>query len=304
MARSERGAALVLALLVVALLMTLVLEFDRAVRLEHRAAGNYRDGTAAFYLARAGLAVGQSLLEEDSLADTLNPTPADDLEEPWAMAGGEVPLGRGQVRVSIVDEERFFPLNALTEHPDWVVAFRRLLRLLDADERLADAIADWIDEDENARVNGAENGDYQSLPTPYQPRNGPIESLDELRFIKGMTDELFGRLAPHVTAAPANGFKINLNTADPLVLRALHDDMTADRVERFIAERPIESPSDISAILGSAVAVVVMSQYAGLTSRYFTIEAEGMVNGIGKLLTIQIERSTTGQKLRWVRLPA
>ncbi|MBI3621913.1 MAG: hypothetical protein HY208_06995, partial [Nitrospirae bacterium] len=45
--RSERGAALLLALLVVALLMTLVLEFDRSVRLEHRAAGNYRDATAA-----------------------------------------------------------------------------------------------------------------------------------------------------------------------------------------------------------------------------------------------------------------
>jgi general secretion pathway protein K len=303
-ARSERGAALVLALLVVALLMTLVLEFDRSVRLEHRAAGNYRDATAAFYLAKAGLMLGSALLVQDALTavDT------DTLEEPWALLGGPAPLGGGSVQVTIIDEERFFPVNALVTgsvvNPDREEQFRRLLSALEIDDQLADAVIDWIDEDDDVTGSGAERDYYASLPVPYRTHNGPVDSLDELLFIKGMTVESYRRLAPHLTAAPAAGFTINLNTADPVVLGALHDDMTPDLVERLIAERPITSKTDITAIFGGGELTKAVKRYAGWQSRYFVIEAEGLVNGTSKTVTIQVERLDLGVKLLWVRSPA
>jgi general secretion pathway protein K len=301
--RSERGAALVLALLVVALLMTMVLEFDRSVRLEHRAAGNYRDETAAFYLAQAGLAMGQALLQDDYVTAV----DVDSLDEPWALEGAATPIGRGSVTVSIIDEERKFPINSLVSgnnvDPTRAAQFNRLLRALQIDERLTDAIVDWIDPDHDANMAGAENSYYESLPTPYRAHDAPIDSLDELRLVKGMTEEIYQRLAPHLTVAPVS--TINVNTADPLVIGALSDSMTPDLVNRLVAERPIENTGrSISDILGTAKWVSDFRTYVGVQSQFFTIEAEGAVNGIRSTVTIQFQRGGPVLTLLWVRSPA
>ena len=59
---------------------------------------------------------------------------------------------------------------------------------------VADAILDWIDEDDEPREYGAEIEYYSSLDPPYSPRNGPIESIEELLLVRGLTpDLLFGR---------------------------------------------------------------------------------------------------------------
>jgi general secretion pathway protein K len=300
---AERGAALVLALLIVALLMTLVLEFDRSVRLEHRAAGNYRDATAAFYLAKAGLAEGRALLLEDQLAGGTS----DSLEEAWALPG-ETPLGPGLMRVSVVDEERFFPVNSLVirnvVRVERVAQFERLLRSLQIDDRLADAVIDWIDENDDALSGGAESSYYNSLPTPHRAHNGPMDSLEELRLVKGVTDEIYGRLAPHLTALQPGDNKINLNTADPLVLGALDAELTPDLVSRLMAERPIESLTEVGAILGGGSLTTRLLGAIGVTSNVFTIEAEGTVNDISKVVAMRVQRGSLDQKPLWVRSPS
>jgi DNA uptake protein ComE-like DNA-binding protein len=58
-------------------------------------------------------------------------------------------------------------------------------------EEIANAIMDWIDSDEERRIGGAESADYQGLAIPYSARNGPIESIDELLQIQGITPALF-----------------------------------------------------------------------------------------------------------------
>jgi len=302
--RSERGAALVLALLIVALLMTLVLEFDRSVRLEHRAAGNYRDATAAFYLAKAGLEEGRALL----VADQLSGSTSDNLTEAWALPG-ETPLGAGMMRVSIVDEERYFPINSLvtsnTVNVTQVAQFQRLLRALQIDDRLADAVIDWIDQNDVALPDGAESDYYESLSPPYRAHNGPIDSLEELRMIKGVTDDVYNRLAPHLTALQSGGsFQINLNTADPVVLGALDQDLTPDLVNRLIENRPIKSSLDVGSILGNNELATNLqsSDGASVTSSNFTIQAEGIVNGVSKVVIMQTNRNA--QVPLWVRVPS
>ena len=54
----------------------------------------------------------------------------------------------------------------------------------------ADAILDWIDEDEEPREFGAETEYYATLPTPYQPANGPLHSVEELLLVRGVTPTL------------------------------------------------------------------------------------------------------------------
>ncbi len=54
----------------------------------------------------------------------------------------------------------------------------------------AEAILDWLDEDDEPRDYGAETEYYMTLPTPYAAKNGPLDSIEELLLVKGVTPEL------------------------------------------------------------------------------------------------------------------
>lgn len=104
---------------------------------------------------------------------------------------------------------------------------------VDEAEALVDAISDWIDEDDTTRDKGAENGYYQGLEQPYAARNGPLQYVEELLLIKGMSGEiLYGNeehpgIIDYLTIYGSEG-KININTAPLKVLQALHPDMNED----------------------------------------------------------------------------
>ncbi|MDP6466350.1 MAG: type II secretion system protein GspK [Pirellulaceae bacterium] len=66
-----------------------------------------------------------------------------------------------------------------------------LMSLPGMSEEIADAILDWMDEDDEAREYGAELDYYSSLePAPYAPRNGPLQTVEELLLVAGMTPQL------------------------------------------------------------------------------------------------------------------
>lgn len=66
-----------------------------------------------------------------------------------------------------------------------------LMSLPGMTESLADAILDFLDEDNEPRMYGAEFDDYyRDLPTPYKPPNGPIHSIEQLLLVRGVTPAL------------------------------------------------------------------------------------------------------------------
>lgn len=66
-----------------------------------------------------------------------------------------------------------------------------LLALPGMTEEVADAILDWLDEDDEPRPYGAEFTDYYSQLQPaYKPANGPINSIEQLLLVRGVTPEL------------------------------------------------------------------------------------------------------------------
>jgi len=62
--------------------------------------------------------------------------------------------------------------------------------MIEDPESIADAIMDWIDEDDEPREFGAEFDYYQTLQPPYAPKNGPLETVEELLLVRGMTPQL------------------------------------------------------------------------------------------------------------------
>src|SRR5690606_14118989 len=65
-----------------------------------------------------------------------------------------------------------------------------LMALPGMTESIADAILDWIDPDDEPREFAADIEYYSSLDPPYQPRNGPPETVEELLLVKDVTPEL------------------------------------------------------------------------------------------------------------------
>ena len=119
--------------------------------------------------------------------------------------------------------------------------------------RLADTLADYIDDDSLRRINGAEAPEYRAAGLP-EPRNAPLLSVAELRRVFGWRDhpELLGdpQFMDLVTVATVGG--LNPNTAPYAVLMTLPN-VTPELATAIIATReslPIPSPSLFARVIG------------------------------------------------------
>jgi len=98
------------------------------------------------------------------------------------------------LRNGLIDESGRLNLNQLLSFElDETQTREMLMYLPDMTEEVADAILDWIDDDDTLRLYGAESDYYTSLDPPYESRNGALKSIDELLRVAGVTvDLLYG----------------------------------------------------------------------------------------------------------------
>jgi type II secretory pathway component PulK len=99
--------------------------------------------------------------------------------------------GSYEQRFGVVDEGGKLNINSLIAlDSTGEQLYAALMKLPNMTEDVANAIVDWVDTDDTERASGAESSYYQSLPNPYKTKNGPLNSLDELLLVKGVTPEL------------------------------------------------------------------------------------------------------------------
>ncbi len=96
------------------------------------------------------------------------------------------------VRHGLEDESARLNLNTLLIVDDTQPGAGRtlLMALPGMTEETADAILDWMDPDSEARDLGAEDDHYSGLSPPYAAKNGPLETVEELLLVRGVTPEL------------------------------------------------------------------------------------------------------------------
>lgn len=98
----------------------------------------------------------------------------------------------GGTRHGLEDESTRLNLNTLL-HAEQLMpgAGRQLLMALPGmTEDTADAILDWIDADDEPRELGCEIEYYSGLSPPYAAKNGPLETVEELLLVRGVTPSL------------------------------------------------------------------------------------------------------------------
>jgi hypothetical protein len=93
------------------------------------------------------------------------------------------------VRYGLQDESCRLNLNTLlaAEKAKKGSARTILLALPGMTEQIADSILDWIDADSDVREYGAETETYASLSPPYAPKNAPLDTIEELLLVNGVT---------------------------------------------------------------------------------------------------------------------
>lgn len=127
-------------------------------------------------------------------------------------------------------------------------AFARRHRDFRADE-LIEQITDWIDSDTSSQRGGDESQYYQDTDDERMPPNRQFRTIDELRLIPMMTDEIFDLLAPRITVYGAKA--INPNTASADVLKSIDSSITDEIATAVLTRRqdlmnggPFPSPGD------------------------------------------------------------
>ena len=308
-------------------------------------------GTLAFALAfRSSIGLYQAQLlvdriQQDELAlaactracrllamDDPNVDSHDDIWAGWRAL--EMPPDSGNTRVSgqvwwrLVDESGRINVNLA---PSDVLS-----RIEGLDQAAVASMLDWIDEDDIANPDGAEKDYYANLSPGHACRNGPLESLEELAFIKGITaDMYFGTRQPEalddlndlaleqpnalreeestaglneLLTVYGNG-KINLNTALPDVLRALPFlsetavgeilSRQKPRARKFATAADIETNDAFS-----LTDKIVLLQVAKFNSNHFQLQVRSRSEGMSSICeyTAIIERDGPAVRvLNWQR---
>ena len=276
--RDERGFALLVVLLVMALVAVVGAEFAYSMRLEASAVRAYKNGIIGGHLAETALeqAIREIVAdapyvveEEDGLLTFYT---ADRRALP-RLRRAKAELNGGFYSYRITDEEARLNLN--TAPPARV---DRLLVALGVDKEdrdtIVDSIQDWRDPNGEHRVNGAESDDYYlKLPMPYRARNANLESITELLQIKGITAAIYNGTKEHPGLAGLvtvrSGGTVNMNTAGPAVLTALG----ISPAEITEIEQSRRNSGPFASVPGK-----FGGRNLGVATRTFRVEAEGIVD--------------------------
>ncbi|MEH2921075.1 type II secretion system minor pseudopilin GspK [Samsonia erythrinae] len=248
----ERGVALLVVLLILALMVTIAAAIaERTGNAFFRTESHLSRQQAKWYALGAETLSGQILLRDarDMPGRTF-------IGQAWSQAGRRFPVDGGEIIGQISDARTCFNLNAInqgvdnestqvaTPYPAQV--FRLLLKNLgeasDRAEKITAAVRDWIDADNYPSAYGAEDEVYTALPVPYRTANQRMSDISELRAVFGMDSDLYRRLLPYVCALPVDAMSININTMTeddaPLLSALFLNEMTMLQAKALVQQRP------------------------------------------------------------------
>ena len=202
-----RGVALIIVMLTVFAMAVIVGAFVYSMKVESTAAFRTDADSELQWVGRSGVEYGKWILAlqkqvtGEETYDGLNqfwaggPGSTNSLSNPLeGVSMKDVPLGEGKFSIEIEDMERYLNINKIVEGDrrllDYVLTFCGASSGEAAD--IGAALKDWVDRDSFQTPGGAESTDYyMTLIPPYIAKDGPIDFLDELLKVRGITPQLY-----------------------------------------------------------------------------------------------------------------
>jgi type II secretory pathway component PulK len=220
------GFVLIAVLMVVTVLSLAAYQYSALMDAETLAAERIRKTAECKALADSGVHfLAAHVADPEAYEGVLNGNPFDNPGSFQSVAVSEGQSARSQGRFSLVtldysepptagslplrygvtDETGKLNLNALYAlDTSGRVLHDALMKLENMTDEIAWSIVDWIDPDDEPNAGGAETQYYGTRTPPYQCKSAPLDSIEELLLVKGVTPSLLfgtdrnrnGRLDP------------------------------------------------------------------------------------------------------------
>lgn len=264
--KQQRGMALLVVLLLLAVMVTMASSMTQRFRMEWQRTYNQQ-----LQLQNYWYLLGSEMLVAKVLGQDLKDNPEKtSLAQYWANEGQLFPVETAILQGVVRDSQACFNLNALSststgadEETTSASAlyranvFRQLLISLNVDDyraqQITAALQDWLDTNTIARSLGAEDSEYEALLHPYLPANGLMLDVSELRAVRGVDAALYRRLLPYVCVIPEKTLQINVNTLRtiqaPLLAALFLNNLSVDDARNILEQRPREGWNSVAEFL-------------------------------------------------------
>ena len=305
------GFILLVVLGVILLLSALLFNFSQTTRTSLVKADSFYRTEQAWNAAWGGVQVAIAMVRDIDAAGT-DPQSAKLLTSETTFV-----IGDANCTVAVMEEGGLLNVNRL-KGADGQLDRRHIdqfLRLIDVVNRqqtdlppieygIVPAVIDWVDRDDEITClpfvrrdnTGAENDDYQASMPPRACRNGPVDRLDELLSVKGMTPTGFDRLRPYLTCV-GDG-RIDINVAPKAVLQSLSeqiDDALAGVIVRQRKLRPFKSLAELGGVPGMTDNICRDIQNLITVSpaeRFYRVTSQGNTQNHRCTMEAQLQRNT------------
>ncbi|MCL5279394.1 MAG: general secretion pathway protein GspK [Planctomycetes bacterium] len=307
----QDGFILIVVLGVVLVLCGLLFSFSQTTRTSLAKADGFYRTEQAWNAAWGGLQIAVATIRD------VNAVCADPQSAKLTTSENTFTIGDVNCTVVITEENGLLNVNRLKgadgqldrKH---IEQFLRLIDVVNHQQKdsppigygLVPAVIDWVDSDNDITClpfvqrdnTGAENDDYQMDTPPRSCRNGPVDILEDLLGVKGMTPESFGRLRPYLTCV-GDG-KIDINAAPKVVLQSLSEQIDAPLAETIVRQRklkPFKSLAELGSVPGMTDNICRDIQNLitiNPAERFYRVRSQGNIQEHRCTMEAELQRNT------------
>ena len=298
---SEKGAAMVLVLGIVAVMSSMaIFSFDSLSRLIALSGAKASEAQTRHYAMGAemlAIDVGSRLVRQRMPLQLLISQNKHRFQQN---------IGEAQLIGELRDATNCFNLTSLVtgnNQSGWqanMAAIRQFSRLLQSQGlgsqaalAISSALADWQDSDSDPLPLGAESAFYAERSPAYQTPNAPMRSVSEIRLIRDVSPRLIEQLGDLICADTVSlSNPININTLTPrhapLLAALLGPDVSEMSIRNLIADRPEQGFTDTGRFWA----------HPALAFRDLKDVQKGLFKAYPRRLHVQIDVALTGIKNR------
>ncbi len=288
-------------------------KFVERAQVEVQGEGYYVERTRLRLQAWSMLEVAVAVLADVKAIDNAIYAPAQGWGDPLDYSGVELPEGMN-VTFEFIDESAKLSINELDEGSLFLL-FDEMDFDLDVSQTLTNTLLDWIDEDDDARIDGAESREYSTTEMEMHPANGPLRSLDELSSLIGFRDHFFDengfandnfrRLSEVVTYHPV--LQMNVNSASPLALQALAglDEIQVETIRDYLSgfdgelgtadDNYFANAGEMSDVIGEVGSGVPITQQISVITVKVTVQESGSSYSLIGTFSTDTETTENGE---------
>ena len=282
---NQRGMALLMAMLVVALASVTAVTLMHEQTLSVRRTGNIRNYDTSMMYGQALEDIAKLSLRRDFTQSKI-----DALTEDWANEVGFFsPIEGGSLSGTVRDEQAKINLNGVLDK-ETEDRLRTLCNNLDVSTEFIDALKDWVDKDlETVSPDGAEDDYYTALESPYRTANRPMTDISELLLVRAVNNKIYQALIPYVTVLPGKT-SLNINTMPEQVYLTLDQNLDGKKFTKEREIKPFSSLQDYKKRMNHTLP----SKGISVKTEYFKASGQVMLGDNVLHITTLIHRDSKG----------